>query len=85
MTLKLFAVLAIENAVQPVAKEKCADGTVPQFYAFGPLNARLTPGGGPLTRGNETPPCINSAGIDTYGALYNMHSFCETMEPMVMM
>lgn len=85
MMLKLFAVLATENAVQPVDNEKHADGTVPQFYAFGPLNAFLTPGGRPLTCINGDPAPGNSAGIDQYAGLYNIHSFCETIELMVMM
>lgn len=76
MMLKLFVGLAIENAVQPVDKEKHADGTFPQFYAFSPLNNRLDHGGGPLSRDNATPPAPNSAGIDLYGAVHIMHTFC---------
>lgn len=85
MILKLCAVLAIENAVQPVDTKKTADVTVPQFYAFSPLNAFLTPGGRPLTCTNSDATGGSSARINQYGSLYNMHAFCETMEPMVMM
>lgn len=85
MILKLCAVLAIENAVQPVATEKPVDSAVVQFYAFSPLNAFLTPGGGPLTCSDSDATGGSSAVINQYGSLYNMHSFCETMELMVMM
>lgn len=83
--LKLCVVPAIENAGQPVDTEKTADGAVPQFYAFSPLNGILTPGGRPLTCSNSDATGGSSAVINQYGSLYNMHAFCETMEPMVMM